>query len=73
MSIERRDFLSLVALGVPSVLTATAALAEQPQEPKTAETNPPTSARKTAIPPQEELDRWFVKSWPTLPLRATTA
>jgi hypothetical protein len=61
MSIERRDFLSLVALGVPSVLTATAALAEQPQEPKTAETNPPTSARKTAIPPQEELDRGFAE------------
>jgi hypothetical protein len=59
MSFERRDFLNLIALGVPSVLSATPSLAEPPQDPRTSERNPPNTAKKNGFPPQEDLDRWF--------------
>ncbi|MFN9374602.1 MAG: hypothetical protein ACK6D3_22170 [Planctomycetaceae bacterium] len=61
MPIERRDFLSVIALGFPSVLTASPLLADEPQEPKSDETKPTTSTRKGTIPSQEELDRWFAE------------
>lgn len=61
MSIERRDFLSVIALGVPSILTASPLRADEPQEPKSDETQPTNSSRKGTIPSQGELDRWLAE------------
>lgn len=60
MSIERRDFLSLVALAVPTALNVTPSLAGQLQE-TTDEPTPKKNDRKAGLPTQEELDRWFTE------------
>ena len=55
MTIERRDFLTLIAMAAAGAVPANPVLAGKQAE----DSNPPKATRKTSIPKQEELDRWF--------------
>jgi len=60
MTVERRDFLTLMTLGLPATLGLSSALAQEQGSKALAQTAKPAGSKK-GIPPQEELDRWFTE------------
>lgn len=60
MSVERRNFLSLLTIGLPASLGLSSAMA-QDQEPKAPPQNSRAPVGKKGIPPQEDLDRWLTE------------